>query len=216
RSGGQEVPKQNGDEYYTLRTHLERLLRRDAKGNLLFWCRFVRVYDHAARIRFRTGQPQRLPVLENPQPAPDRDRVHEDVELVDQIVFDQFAHKRGPTIHDDVLAALSLQLVHRLKQVAGFHPHILSLDTLQRLAEHDFRRVHHLAREAVFGAVRLHGLPVLDEAVGHLSTEQDGVARVGDLDDAGNNALVQVARHPIELAFRPRDEPVDGHLHLQL
>ena len=42
------------------------------------------------------------------------------------------------------------------------------------------------------------------------------VSRVGDLDDAPNRSLVEVARHPVELSFGARDEPVDGHLHLQL
>ena len=35
------------------------------------------------------------------------------------------------TIHNDVLAALTLQLVDRLDQIAAFHLHILSLDTLK-------------------------------------------------------------------------------------
>src|SRR4029077_19491407 len=96
------------------------------------------------------------------------------------------------------------------------HAYILAFDTLQRLAEHDLRRVYHPAREDVFGALGLHGLPVLDEAVGHLSAEQDCIARVGDLDDAPNRSLIEVARHPVELSLRAGYEPIDGHLHLQL
>src|SRR5436309_173583 len=36
RGGGEDVAKQNGDESYTWRAHLERLLRRYAKGNYFF------------------------------------------------------------------------------------------------------------------------------------------------------------------------------------
>src|SRR6266545_1472665 len=76
--------------------------------------RLIRIDHNPTGIRRRTGRAQHLPILENPQAAADRHRVHEDVELVDEIVLDQCAHKRRSTIDDDVLAALTLQLVDRL------------------------------------------------------------------------------------------------------
>src|SRR5690348_8510432 len=100
--------------------------------------RLIRIHHDSARIRRRAGQAQRLAVLEDPQPAPDRDRVHEDVELVDQIALDQAAHERRATVHDDVLPPLLLQPSYRLDQVAALHPHILPLDARKRFAEHDF------------------------------------------------------------------------------
>src|SRR5213592_2042742 len=87
--------------------------------SLILSHRLIRIDHHPARIRRRARQPQRFPVLEDPHPAPDRDRVHEDVEFVDQIVLDQGAHKRRATVHDDVLPPLLLQAGNGLDQVTG-------------------------------------------------------------------------------------------------
>jgi hypothetical protein len=91
-------------------------------------------------------------------------------------------------------------------------------DVLERLAEHHLREAHHLLREGMLGAVLLgdHVLPILDEAVGHLATEQDGVARVGQVVDEGLELWPHLECHPVELTLWPRHVTVDRDLHLRL
>src|SRR5205809_121162 len=91
-------------------------------------------------------------------------------------------------------SGLSHRLIRIPRPIATGFTKMLSssIRSCERLAEHHLRRVHHLAREDVFGAVGLHGLSVLDEAFGHLSAEQDGIARIGQLDDARNHSLLGV------------------------
>jgi len=84
-------------------------------------------------------------------------------------------------------AALTLQLVDRLHQLTAFHTHIFALDARERLLNTTFG-VSTILRAKEYSGLCAAQPPVLDEPVGHPSAEQDGIARVGDLDDAPNHA----------------------------
>src|SRR5436190_22460827 len=180
--------------------------------------RLVGVDDDAAGIPNRRVQGQRRALRKDLHSFADRHRIDKEIQLVDQAILDERGDEGRSAIHDDVLSRLTLEAVDSIDDGAVFHAHILAFDFLDRLAEYDLRHTHHLLAEFVFGALRLcyHIFPVLDEPLGHFSTEQDGVTRVGQMIDEGEELLIHVEGHPIQLSLWAGDKTVDRDLHLQL
>src|SRR5215813_3104721 len=58
-------------------------------------------------------------------------------------------------------------------------------------------------------------LPVLDKTIGHLSAEQDGVARIREMVDEGQESFIHVHGHPVQLTLWACNKAINGDLHLQ-
>jgi hypothetical protein len=126
----------------------------------------------------------------------DGDGVSEDVILVDEVVLDQGAYEIGAAVNDDVFSGLFFQRLDGGGEIAVLRFEVSAADGGLGATEGDFAVVYHELCQRLFrgaGLVVDDIFPMVDEAAGHFTSEQDGVAACGEVDDVLEHGFIALA-----------------------
>src|SRR5262249_31970422 len=163
------------------------------------------------RTRLRERDPEGLlEALENRPPLPERDRVDEDLKLVDEAFLRERDDDPTTPEDDHVGARLALRAAHLCRRVAAEQRRVLPLDTAQGAREDDLRQGIHLAGD---DGVRLRGRgrrpPAGHQLVCDAAEDEHAAAAGIRRNELSVLEIVAVLVRPPEVAARTREEAVE-------